>query len=307
MKISLISIVIILIAGSVAFAQSFTKPGIIVLGISQDGGYPHAGCMKECCNYAWQHPEAQRFAASLALIDPVAGKWFLVEATPDMKEQLQLFRELTGGEYNYLPDAIFITHAHIGHYTGLMELGREVMNTSSVPVYVLPQMKSFLETNGPWSQLVKLENISVTEIYPGSEVAVSENISVRSFTVPHRDEYSETAGFNIDTPQKSYLFIPDIDKWGKWDVDIIKRVQLADVAFIDGTFLSADELPGRNMDEIPHPFIRETIDLFIDQTAETRSKINFIHLNHSNPLLRDTANTILTQTGMKVSVQGAYY
>lgn len=288
-------------------AQITDEPGVIVLGIAQDGGFPHAGCVKECCTTAWSDPSIQRLVVSLAITDPESGKWYLVEATPDIKRQLHLFSELTGGRYNYLPEAIIITHAHIGHYAGLTNLGREVMNTKSIPVYTLPRMKDFLETNGPWSQLVKLNNISLTEVLPGGEVTLTEKITVSFFTVPHRDEYSETAGLNIHTPSKNYLFIPDIDKWERWDESIIAKVKAVDYAFIDGTFMSISELPGRNIEEIPHPFIVESIELFREQPAEVRSKIHFIHLNHTNPLLWNRSLTAVDDAGMKVAVQGSYY
>jgi pyrroloquinoline quinone biosynthesis protein B len=288
-------------------AQTPDEPGIIVLGVAQDGGYPHLGCEKECCNYAWENPSAKRFVASLALIDPSSGKWFLFEATPDIREQLRLFREITNGEYNYLPDAIFISHAHIGHYTGLMEFGREVMNTSGIEVYTLPGMKHFLENNGPWSQLVDLNNISIKEVQIDGIVSPSENISVKFFTVPHRDEFSETAGFTINTDSKSYLFIPDIDKWDRWNISIEKMVEESDFAFIDGTFYNINELPGRDINQIPHPFIYETIKLFENQPLSLRNKIYFIHLNHSNPLLRSSSDPHFINSGMNLAIQGVYY
>ena len=95
---------------------------VYVLGVAQDGGYPHAGCTKQCCAAAWKDPVKRRFVTSLAVVS--GDSWWLFEATPDIKEQLQYFHELTGGKYNYMPAGIFITHAHIGHYTGLMQLGR---------------------------------------------------------------------------------------------------------------------------------------------------------------------------------------
>src|SRR6185312_13714084 len=134
---------------------------IIVLGTAQDGGYPQVGCTKNCCNLAWKYDSLRRYVVSLALVDSVSNKWWLFEATPDFKYQLHLLEELTHSKYKYLPEGIFITHAHIGHYPGLMELGREVMDTKEMPVYVLPKMASFLENNGPWSQLVKLKNIII--------------------------------------------------------------------------------------------------------------------------------------------------
>jgi pyrroloquinoline quinone biosynthesis protein B len=52
---------------------------------------------------------------------------------------------------------------------------------------------------------------------------------------------------------------------------------------VDGTFSSLDELPGRKIEEVPHPLMSETRSL----VAGTRAKLWFIHLNHSNPALID--------------------
>lgn len=257
---------------------------------------------------AWENPELRRFVVSLALVEPSGKKWFLFEATPDMSEQIRLFRVLTNGSYNYLPDAIFVSHAHIGHYTGLMELGREAMNSDRVPVYALPRMSSFLKDNGPWSQLVSLNNIAIIEVEEGAAVNISENSRIELFEVPHRDEFSETSGYRIRSGEKTYLFIPDIDKWNKWDKKIIEEVKDADIAFIDGTFYSDAELPGREMSEIPHPFIVETMALFSREAGQIKNRIKFIHLNHSNPALynEDTIKHI-REKGFGLAIQGKKY
>ncbi len=288
--------------------QENDSPYMLVLGNAQDGGYPHMGCSRECCRLAWDNPSMRRMVVSLALVDPPSGKWYLFEATPDIKEQLQLFRETTGGQYNYLPDAIFVSHAHIGHYTGLMEFGREVMSTSHLTVYVLPRMKSFLESNGPWSQLVDLGNIEPVQVVPGGQVALSESIAVNIFTVPHRDEFSETAGYRIDAGNMDYLLIPDIDKWNRWDQDIRKMVRSSDIAFLDGTFFDGDELPGRNMSEVPHPFVIETMELFSKEPESERTKVHFIHMNHTNPLLWNDGNVSLIKNNhFSIAEQGQKY
>jgi pyrroloquinoline quinone biosynthesis protein B len=267
----------------------FAQTEMIVLGTAQDGGYPQMGCPRACCNLAHDHDSLKQYVVSLALLDPQQKKWWLFEATPDIKEQLHLFAKQTNNQYNFLPDGIFLTHAHMGHYTGLLQLGREVMNSNRVPVYGLPRLKKFLETNGPWSQLVSLQNILLVEMNDNKPIVLPGNISVMAFLVPHRDEFSETAGFKITTPSQRYLFIPDIDKWGKWKTSIVEEVKSVDVAFLDATFFSGDELPNRNMSEVPHPLVTETMLLFQSESQETRHKINFIHFNHTNPLLYDTA------------------
>ncbi len=107
--------------------------------------------------------------------------------------------------------------------------------------------------------------------------------------VPHRDEFSETVGFFIEGPNKSALFIPDIDKWQLWDQNIKKWIKKVDYAFLDGTFYQNGEIPGRDMSEIPHPFIEESLELFEKLPAKEKEKVYFIHFNHTNPVLNSSS------------------
>jgi pyrroloquinoline quinone biosynthesis protein B len=268
-------------------AQKKSAAYIKILGVAQDGGYPHAGCSKQCCSSTWKNDSLRKYVVSFALIDSITNQWWLFEATPDIKFQLEEFRESTGGKFTYLPQGIFLTHAHIGHYAGLIQFGKEVMSSKEIPVYVLPRFKTFLETNGPWSQLVNLNNIVIHLLKADSVFHLTNQIQIETFIVPHRDEYSETAGFKIFTPEKKYLFIPDIDKWEKWNRDVVKEVMSVDVALIDATFYSNTELPGRAMSEVPHPMVSETMELFRNKDGAVKKKIYFIHFNHTNPLLWD--------------------
>ena len=90
--------------------------------------------------------------------------------------------------------------------------------------------------------------------------------------VPHRDEYSETVGYQVTGQNNSLLYIPDIDKWNKWEQDIFKIILNIDIALLDGTFYSQNELPNRDMKEIPHPFISESMELFFDLSTTNRKK-----------------------------------
>ena len=280
---------------------------VMILGVAQDGGYPHMGCQKNCCKMAWKDEKLRRNVVSLALVDPKTKKWWLFEATPDIKAQLQDFRIKTNEAYPYLPEGVFLTHAHIGHYTGLMEFGREVMATHNLKVYVLPKFKAFLTKNGPWSQLVNLKNVNLIELKPNDSIDIAEN-KVTAFTVPHRDEYSETAGFKIETPTKKYLFIPDIDKWSKWDKSIIDEVKKVDISILDATFYTNAELGNRPISEVPHPLVTETEVLFSKEGRNIKNKIFFIHFNHTNPLLWDnlTQKQVL-KNGFNIAKQGDIY
>ncbi|MFK7951814.1 MAG: MBL fold metallo-hydrolase [Ekhidna sp.] len=289
------------------YAEAVGQPYVMVLGVAQDGGFPHIGCQAEC-QKAHKNPELARYITSLAIVDPEVGKWWLFEATPDMDRQLQYFQDLTDNKYPYLPEGIFLTHAHVGHYTGLMFLGREALGSKNVNVYALPEMIQFLETNGPWSQLIELGNINPKNHLKNTSINISKNIVVEAFQVPHRDEFSTTAGFRIVTNNKKYLFIPDINKWSKWEMNIVDEVRKVDYAFLDATFFEDGELPNRSISEVPHPFVSETIVLFKDEDEPTKKKVHFIHFNHTNPLLFDESKRMnVKEMGFSISEQGKTY
>jgi pyrroloquinoline quinone biosynthesis protein B len=271
-------------------------PFVVVLGIAQDGGYPQAGCRRADCVSAFESGKGEK-VASLGIVDPSSGERWIIDATPDFPKQLHALERVAGPPRPGAPilDGILLTHAHIGHYLGLAHLGREVIGARRVPVFVMPRMRTFLETNGPWSQLVKLENISITTLEEGRRIALNERIAITPLLVPHRDEYSETVGFLVHGPSRSILWLPDIDKWEKWSLHIEDVVASVDVAYLDATFYSEDELPGRNLSEIPHPTVEETMARF--SGLPSKSKIRFIHLNQSNPLLRDRAGFPVAREG----------
>nr|WP_315027103.1 MBL fold metallo-hydrolase [uncultured Chryseobacterium sp.] len=258
---------------------------LIVLGNVQDAGSPQAGCKKDCCADLWKHPKQDRKITSLGLIDYDVQKNYLFDISPDFPQQIQLLQEKSGTPEKAAPDGVFITHAHIGHYTGLMFLGREAMNSKSVPIYAMPKLKNYFENNGPWSQLVNLKNISIKEIHNEEPVQINSHLQVTPIQVPHRDEYSETVGYLIKGPHKKALFIPDIDKWNTWKHSITELIKSVDYAFLDATFYDAAEVGFRNIAEIPHPFVTESMELFKSLPLQEKKKIYFIHFNHTNKLL----------------------
>ena len=259
------------------------QPYVIVLGIAQDAGFPQANCDKECCERAWQDKALRQMVSCIGIVDPTTNQCWMIDATPDFKDQLSLLQKHRNEKLRL--EGIALTHAHIGHYTGLMNLGREVMGAQNIPVYAMPRMTSFLSNNGPWSQLVDLQNIKLIQIKHDSTLNLNENISLTPFLVPHRDEFSETVGYEISGGENSLIFIPDIDKWSKWNKDLQSVIESHDYSLIDGSFYANGELPGRDMSEIPHPFVVETIEQLADLTNSEKEKVHFIHFNHTNPLL----------------------
>lgn len=294
MKLSVVLIILLLISCSAdnpdadadyslqSTSEPLTGQFITILGIAQDAGFPQADCGKEQCSRYWNGEVDKRHVVSLGLTDRTTGQNWMFEATPDFPEQLQMLKRESGSDSL---SGIFLTHAHMGHYTGLMYLGHESMGASDVSVYAMPRMSSYLKQNGPWSQLVDMNNISLNTMAADSAVRLSENLTVTPFRVPHRDEYSETVGYLIESQAKKVLFIPDINKWNVWERDITEQIANVDVALLDATFYSADELPGRDMSEIPHPYVQESMELFDGLPESEKEKVMFIHFNHTNPLI----------------------
>ena len=276
---------------------------IYVLGNVQDAGLPHIGCKHEFCKEKFNEFE-EYFTTSIAVIDPLNNKYILFEATPDLPYQLNYLDKKLFNNFS-LPESIFITHAHIGHYAGLMYFGREALGSKDLKVNVLPKMANFLKTNGPWSQLVEINNIKIQEINFGQKTNHLSNISVMPIKVPHRDEYSETAAYVIIGKNKKALFIPDIDKWEKWGKNLIELVKEHDYLLLDATFYDSKEI-NRDISEIPHPLVSETIGLLDNLTTKDKSKVYFIHMNHTNMMLDPKSNLskYVTSKGFNIARLG---
>ena len=277
---------------------------LVVLGVGQDAGVPQAGSTD---HPGWDDASLRRFATSLAVFDGEGRRW-LFEATPDFKYQLAALDRIAPrppGSATPVLAGVFLTHAHIGHYTGLMMLGHESMGAQRVPVHAMPRMAEFLRTNGPWSQLVRYENIVLHEMAADRAVVLDGGLTVTPFLVPHRQEFSEVVGYRITGPAKTVLFIPDIDRWEDWDQDLATVLAGVDVAYVDATFYANGEIPGRDMSGFPHPFITTTMDRLQHLDADERAKVRFIHLNHTNPALYEGPERAeILRRGFRVAEEG---
>lgn len=281
--------------------RSWSQVELHVLGITQDAGLPQLGCTRSCCMQDGK-PRERMPVVSLGITqsDPSIG--VLIEATPDIVTQWQRFTQVNQGVE---PSSILITHAHMGHYGGLMQLGRESRNTKGVSVCGHPTLIDFLQRDQPWKQLVTLGNIQPMPIRPSADIRIGQ-ITIRTIVVPHRDEISATYAYLIQGPHKRALFLPDIDKWEKWDLRIDSMIQQVDYAFLDATFFDANELPNRKLSEIPHPTVRETMMRASAWPMSVRQKVYLTHFNHTNPLLKQNSPEYqeVTSFGFRIATVG---
>lgn len=253
----------------------------ILLGTAQDGGVPQAGCDCPRCVAAQEDAARREFVVCLGIIDHGSRQYWMVDATPDFREQIHRLRQIArdeAGAYGF--GGILLTHAHMGHYTGLLHLGKEAWNTQETTVYCSMAMYDFLIRHAPWSQLVAYVNIYPEPIQPGRPVRLSKSLSVTPLLVPHRNEWSDTLAFLVEGPSAKLFYCPDIDAWDQWDRDLRGFLLDVDVALLDATFYSPADLPDRDLSEIPHPFVTDTLPLVTGLDCQ----VGLIHLNHTNPL-----------------------
>lgn len=277
---------------------------LVVLGAGQDAGAPQIGNADD---------GPRLLPSSLALIDRKEGKRYLFDASPAITEQLAILDSIeplaSGSESRLGIDGVFLTHAHMGHYLGLAWLGFEAANPKGIRVYAMPRMAEFLHANGPWSQLVEFGNISISKLRSNSFVLLSPSFAVQPLLVPHRDEFSETVGFAIRTGEQTALYLPDLDSWAKLEemggVSLEDLVAEFDNLFIDATFWDDNEL-GRDMSAIPHPRVQATMDMLQHLPPDQRTKVHFIHYNHSNPIRdpRSTESDQVKKRGFNVARRG---
>jgi pyrroloquinoline quinone biosynthesis protein B len=281
---------------------------LIVLGVAQDGGLPQLGCNRPCCESArraGRHLEP----ACLGVIDRRAGGLLLVEATPAIEPQVAMLQAAAGAlDRGRRPvDAVLLTHAHLGHYLGLASFGREAAATSALPVHAAPRLQEFLRSNGPWSQLVDLHQIELRALPARREFAplAGSDLLVNAIPVPHRGEFSETMAFQLRGPHRTVLFVPDVDRWDAQPDLLAELMSGVAVAYVDGTFFDGSELPDRNLAEIRHPFMTDTMAALADIARVRPGSVRFLHLNHSNPALHDPAVLAgLEARGFAVARQG---
>ncbi|MEK7468124.1 MAG: MBL fold metallo-hydrolase [Planctomycetota bacterium] len=253
------------------------KPRFVVLGMAQDAGLPQAGCRRACCARVRHDPKLSRRAACAAVVE--SGKRWLIDATPDFGSQLAFLDRRFPGSL----EGVFLTHGHMGHYAGLLQLGREAMNARGVDVHAMGKMAALLRGNAPWEQLVRNKNIDIRPLRDHRAVLLAPSLSITPLSVPHRAEYTETVAFRVAGPRRSVLWLPDIDRWELWNTPLEDAIAAVDAAWLDATFFSLDELPFRPAAEIPHPPLAETIERLSALPARERAKVRFIHLNHTNP------------------------
>ena len=268
-----------------------TRVKVTILGTAQDAGIPQAGCSCKRCINAHNFPEYKKYPVSIG-IEGCDGSKHLLEITRNLPEQLKEWSGEVEPLGIFVPETVTITHLHLGHIEGIGQFGKPVMNTSDLPIYLSEKNRESIEQRNDIQLMIKERNIKFEPQKYNHSFQPKEDcgFKLRLIPIPHRSELGDTAGIIIEGKKKNLLFLPDQDSWEKTlesfsvkDIRELFTLLEIDIAWIDGTFWNLKELPGRNLKEIPHPIIEESLELLGMRRPED-PEVSFIHLNHSNPV-----------------------
>jgi pyrroloquinoline quinone biosynthesis protein B len=268
---------------------------IMILGSGQDAGVPQVNCFCKICTSAIDDVKYRRFGPSIAIYGD--DSCHLIDASSDLKYQLDLLKKddfMDKSDEGIPISGILLTHAHLGHLGGLWQLGNEAACEKNVLVYCTSKMKTLLTENYPFNLLEQSKNIKIIEIKDNHELKLG-GFKCTPILVPHRNEVANTLGYIIES-QKRIIYVPDIDRFTE---TILREIKNSDIALIDGTFYSRSEFP--RFDEVPHPPILETAELFENIDCE----VYFTHINHTNPInLNGEEKEYIEKKGFKIASDG---
>ena len=285
--------------GSVA---SLAMWSVMVLGSAQDGGLPQFGAHTDLDEAARTGAIPRRFSSSLAVVGD-DGRVLLLDAGPDLKanEEVLATNQAMGRRVDPTPiDGVVITHAHIGHYAGLLHFGQEAHAADAMPCWVTAKMAQFLESEAPWRFAVEQGHLELRAHVPPTSFNPWEDLSVSLIPVPHRHEASDTVAISVNG---SVLYLPDIDAWDDWP-EAEEVIGAHSTAFLDGTFWSGAELPHRDMEAIKHPLVPDTLERFAHLVPGRRLLVT--HLNHTNPICdpASSEHAAVLEAGFEVAIEG---
>ena len=205
-----------------------------------------------------------------------------------------------------------LTHAHLGHVDGLGLFGREAIAARDIELHVSDDMYHLIDRTPQWNLMVQQGVFNIRTFTAGDVVFSQGDLSIEAVRVPHRAELSDMHAFILRGPSKSLLFLTDHDTWKETLTvhncstirELLNKLNV-DIAFIDGTFWSEDELAGRNQATVPHPPVLQTLKM-LGNKKQGDPDIIFTHLNHTNPLYNRNSEQYaeVERLGWSVAHQG---
>ena len=267
---------------------------VVILGSAAGGGLPQWNCACPICNAARSGRATPRMQSSIA-VRRTGGPWYLVNASPDVRQQLELVREERHA-LRFSPFAgVLLTDAELDHTAGLIVL-RE--GPEPLVVYGSTRVREALTAGfGVLPVLAAYCGVDWRPLEPGQSVDLGGGLSVEAFAVPGDPPRYVGGGepfgvgLTFRTPSACATYVPAV---GELTLDLRRRLEASDCALVDGTFWSDDELSqlgistttARAMGHAPLGGPGGTLKAL---GALRRPRVVLVHVNNTNPMLADAA------------------
>ena len=273
---------------------------IRILGAAAGGGFPQWNCLCRSCETSRAGKAAGLTQSSIA-IRSQSGDWFLINASPDVRLQIEQMRSqqcfVETGQRSLPFTSIILTDAEIDHTTGLMLL-RE--SSQPLKIYASASVKQALTTGYPL--FATLQNYCGVEWLPldvGKSIAIASELEIEAFalsTKPPKYMQSEPGAQEVwgvgltirDRNTNGVLtYAPGL---GAIDKSLQRRFEASDCILIDGTFWTNDELPalgigGRSALQMGHLPL-SGVGGSLEQLAQLKTPRQIlVHINNTNPIL----------------------
>ena len=237
-----------------------------ILGAGAGGGFPQWNCNCPGCQKA-RSGEVKSLTQSSIAVRAKNSPWFLINASPDVRQQLEMLRTetidplLDEGRRSSPVAGIILTDAEIDHTTGLILL-RE--SAQPLKVYSIYSVKRALTSGYPlFSTLQNYCGVEWFPLEPGQSLTPiapdSTDLDVEVFPlstkppkymqqqseVGEKSKKGEIWGVGLTFRDRTtggvLTYTPGL---GELDDALQKRFANSDCILVDGTFWHNEELPG---------------------------------------------------------------
>jgi pyrroloquinoline quinone biosynthesis protein B len=289
-----------------------------VLGSAAGGGFPQWNCRCPTCEAARGGAAARPRTQSSIAIRGAEGPWFLANASPDLRQQLET---LGGGSANGVRAApvagVLLTDAEIDHTAGLLLL-RE--SSSALRVYGSEDVRRALTDGYPVLPILGAYcGVEWRTLDPGDALAIAgSSLEVEAFAAGG-DAPRYLAGTRADVEATGFVFrdratggvLTYVPGLARLDDGVLERFAASDVVLVDGTFWVDDELArlgisdrtAAQMGHVPLSGAGGTLEAL---AALSRPRSILVHINNTNPILleRSPERDAVERAGVEVGYDG---
>ena len=283
-----------------------------VLGSAAGGGFPQWNCRCRVCEAARAGERARPRTQSSIAIRGDGGPWFLVNASPDLREQLEALDAPDGVRASPIA-GVLLTDAEIDHTAGLL-----LMRESGTPLRLFGEAGIARALSDGYPVLRVLERYSGTEWHTlergRSQPLAGSSLAVEPFAAGgdaprYFDGDLEASGFVFTDGDRTVTYVPGL---ARLDENVIARLAASDVVLVDGTFWHDDDLARRGIAsdrtarDMGHvPLAGPGGSLAVLARLERPRKV-LVHINNTNPILLEDSpeHEQVVRAGVEVAYDG---